>query len=112
LFTQRTIQTRICEKLPNILRFAYLPRIGDSISVVFGFYIFEEKAGENNACRRFYHYGFRLCRQPSDAEVLAAEIVGEFLEFGSDKASFEYFKARWLSRFPNLGARTRFEIVW
>ena len=43
-----------------------------------------------------------------DAEVITMEMVGEFLELGSDKSIFEYFKRHWVTYFPNLGSRTTF----
>jgi hypothetical protein len=44
----------------------------------------------------------------SDSEVIAIEIVGEYMGFGSDKQIWQYFKQHWLSYFPKLGSRTSF----
>ena len=38
----------------------------------------------------------------SDSEVITMEIVGEFLEMGSDKEIYEYFKNHWHHWFPKL----------
>jgi len=44
----------------------------------------------------------------SDAEVLAMEIVGEYLGYGFDKAIWFYFKEDWSHFFPRIACRTSF----
>lgn len=44
----------------------------------------------------------------SDAEVIAMEVVGEFLGIDTDKGIWCYFKSHWLPLFPQLGSRSVF----
>ena len=44
----------------------------------------------------------------SDVEVITLEIVGEYLEYGSDKGIWRYFKKHWPHFFPKIGCRTSF----
>lgn len=44
----------------------------------------------------------------ADAEVIAIELVGEFLGYGGDKTIFDYFKLHWHEMFPELNCRTTF----
>jgi IS5 family transposase len=44
----------------------------------------------------------------ADSEVIAMEIVGEFLGIDTDKGIWEYFRRHWLHFFPQLGSRTSF----
>jgi hypothetical protein len=44
----------------------------------------------------------------SDQEVIAMEIIGEYMGFGADKKIWQYFKQHWLGYFPKLGSRTSF----
>jgi Transposase DDE domain len=44
----------------------------------------------------------------SDSEVIAMEIIGEYMGFSSDKRIWQYFKQHWLSCFPKLGCRSSF----
>lgn len=46
--------------------------------------------------------------QLTDSEVITMEIVGEFLEMGSDKEIYEYFKNHWIHWFPKLTTRKTF----
>lgn len=46
--------------------------------------------------------------QLSDAEVIAMEIVGEFLNMDQDKSIHRYFKDHWSGLFPNIPDRTSF----
>jgi tetratricopeptide (TPR) repeat protein len=44
----------------------------------------------------------------TDAEVIAMELVGEFLSLDTDKGIWRYFKHHWSNWFPNLGSRANF----
>ena len=43
-----------------------------------------------------------------DSEVIAIEIVGEFLGMDCDKAIWEYFKRHWFHFFPKIPDRSNF----
>ncbi|OKO97595.1 transposase [Xenorhabdus eapokensis] len=44
----------------------------------------------------------------SDAEVIAMEVIGEFLGFSTDKGIWTYFCTHWRAWFPGLGSRANF----
>lgn len=44
----------------------------------------------------------------TDTEVIAMEIIGEYLGFNDTASIWSYFKQHWLNWFPNLGDRTAF----
>jgi len=44
----------------------------------------------------------------SDAEVIAMEVIAEFLGIDTDKGAWAYFYNHWLTWFPNLGSRANF----
>jgi len=44
----------------------------------------------------------------TDSELIAMEIVGEFLGIDADKGIWEYFRRHWLHFFPCIGSRTTF----
>lgn len=44
----------------------------------------------------------------SDSEIITMEIVGEFLEFDTDKGLWSYFKEHWAHFFPKIPCRTTF----
>lgn len=44
----------------------------------------------------------------TDSEVIAMEVVGEFLGMDTDKGIWEYFANHWKEMFPNLGSRANF----
>jgi len=59
-----------------------------------------------------------LCEKPirsrgfqpklTDSEVIAMELVGEFMGKDTDKAIWRYFRNHWHHWFPNLGSRSNF----
>lgn len=44
----------------------------------------------------------------SDAEVIAMELIAEYLSIETDKAIWYYFKRHWLAWFPDLSSRSSF----
>ncbi|OKO99051.1 transposase [Xenorhabdus eapokensis] len=44
----------------------------------------------------------------NDAEVIAMEVIGEFLGFSTDKGIWTYFCAHWRAWFLGLGSRANF----
>ena len=44
----------------------------------------------------------------SDSEVIAMEVVGEFLGIDTDKGIWEYFRNHWRHFFPGIGSRSNF----
>ena len=44
----------------------------------------------------------------TDSEVIAMEIVGEFMGKDTDKGIWRYFRNHWHQLFPNLGSRSNF----
>ncbi|MDI6786735.1 MAG: hypothetical protein QMD92_08535 [bacterium] len=42
----------------------------------------------------------------SDSEVITMEIVGEYLNYKTDKEIYEYFKRHWTTLFPNMPDRS------
>ena len=42
------------------------------------------------------------------SEVIAMEIIGEYLGYDTDKQIWKYFKTHWNHWFPKLGSRSQF----
>ena len=46
--------------------------------------------------------------QLSDSEVIAMELIGEYLGLGTEKAIYQYFARHWKHFFPNMPDRSNF----
>ena len=71
--------------------------------IIFVFYCIDERVKKIGQLRS---RGF--APKLSDSEVIAMEIVGEFLGLDTDKSIWEYFSREWRAWFPNLTSRSTF----
>ena len=66
----------------------------------------DDRLKRDFSARPYRTHGFRP--KLSDSEVIAMEIVGEFLGMDQDKKIWAYFSRHWKNWFPCLGHRTTF----